>query len=128
MFADKKKMMSLRIFLTASLLVMLCAAGMAQAQSQDGQKGQAEVTDKEAKMFAQAYSAIRGIQKEYSKEVQGVEDDSQIKKLQQKYTDKMMKKVKSSGLSIKRYNEIAQSMQQDKDLQDKVKKHMQSMQ
>jgi hypothetical protein len=85
---------------------------------------QTQVSDKEATSFANAFNAVREIQKQYSQEVQGVQDESQIKELQQKYTDMMIKQVEDNGLSVDRYNEIAQAMQRDKNLQQKIEKKM----
>jgi len=129
-----KKRTGLTFLMGISLLAVLCFSGIAQAQSQSkeamqGQgQAQAQVSDKEATSFAHAYNAVRGIQKQYSQEVQGVQDKSQIKNLQKKYTNKMIKKVENNGLSVDRYNEIAQAMQRDENLREKIEKKMQSLQ
>lgn len=132
MIEQLKNRTGLTLLMGISLLAVLCFSGIAQAQSQNGKEfqgqTQAQVTDKEATSFANAYNAVRGIQEQYSQEVQGVQDKSQIKKLQQKYTDKMIEKVENNGLSVDRYNEIAQAMQRDENLRKKIEKKMQNMQ
>lgn len=127
-----KNRTGLTLLMGISLLAVLCFSGIAQAQSQNGKEfqgqAQAQVSDKEATSFAHAYNAVRGIQKQYSQEIQGVKDKSQIKNLQKKYTNKMIKKVENNGLSVDRYNEIAQAMQRDENLREKIEKKMQSLQ
>jgi hypothetical protein len=123
-----KKRTGLTFLMGISLLAVLCFSGIAQAQSQSGEamqgqgQVQTQVSDKEATSFANAFNAVREIKKQYSQEVQGVQDESKIKELQQKYTDMMIKQVEDNGLSVDRYNEIAQAMQRDKNLQQKIEK------
>lgn len=127
-----KKRTGLTFLMGISLLAVLCFSGIAQAQSQSGEamqgqgQVQTQVSDEEATSFANAFNAVRGIQEQYSQEVQGVQDESQIKELQQKYTDKMIKQVEDNGLSVDRYNEIAQAMQRDEELRQKIEKKMEA--
>ncbi|MFP4168651.1 MAG: DUF4168 domain-containing protein [Desulfonatronovibrionaceae bacterium] len=122
---------NLKLVLAFSLLMVLCAAGMAQAQDDaegmEGQEAPAEVSDSEANDFAEAFNAIRQIQEEFTQEAQGIEDDSEIRELQQTYEDKMIKEVENKGLTVQRYNEIAQAMQQDEDLRQKIEGKMSEM-
>jgi preprotein translocase subunit SecF len=132
MIKQVKKKTSLTLLMCISLLTVLCLSGVAQAQSQSGEEfqgqAQTQVSDQEATSFANAFNAVREIQKQYSQEIQGVQDESQIKKLQQKYTDKMINQVENNGLSVDRYNEIAQAMQRDESLRQKIEKKMESLQ
>ena len=118
---------NLRPVLIFTLFMVLAAFGTAQAQDDTGQmkeKAPAEITEVEVASFAKAFSGIRKIQDEYTKEAQGAGNDQDIKDLQQKYQDKMIQEVKNNGLTIKRYNEIAQAMQNDEELQNKVQSRM----
>jgi inosine-uridine nucleoside N-ribohydrolase len=74
--------------------------------------------------FAEVQKPLDEIRSEYSQRVQSTQEPEKAAKLQQEASDKMMEVVKSSGLEVETYNQIAMAVQSDPELQAKVQSMM----
>lgn len=96
-------------------------AGQKQASGQ--QQGQSFDTQTLQK-FADSANKLQSIQREFAKKLKGVKDKNKAKNIQKKMEGKMIKAVKNNGMDVKTYNAIANRMQQDKQLRQKVQQLM----
>ncbi|MGM0645126.1 MAG: DUF4168 domain-containing protein [Thermodesulfobacteriota bacterium] len=78
--------------------------------------------------FAKSYNQVYEIRQEYSSELSEMEDEEKAKELQEKYTDRMVEAVEDEGLSVEKYNEIGQAMNNDEELSKKVESMVDEMQ
>lgn len=117
----------LRTSALIALLTVFFLAGTAHAQQEYQNQPPTDVSKKEINNYAQAYTEVLKIQERYSQVVQGVKDESEIKELQQKFTQKMIDQVKKNGLTVDRYTQISQAMQHDQNLYTKVEEKIQSL-
>jgi len=74
--------------------------------------------------FADSANKLQSIQQQFAKRLKGVKDKNKAKNIQKKMEGKMIKAVKSNGMDVKTYNAIANRMQQDKQLRQKVQQLM----
>lgn len=95
------------------------AAAQQQAQQQrramQQQQVDIDVTDEMVKQYVDAREEVQSLSQKW----QGKMGDMSAQE-QQKLNQKLVKAVKSSGLSVEDYNAISVSMRQDSDLQKKV--------
>ena len=93
--------------------------GQQQAQQQrramQQQQVDIDVTDEMVKQYVDAREEVQTVSQKW----QGKMGDMSPQE-QQKLNQKLVKAVKSSGLSVEDYNAISVSMRQDSDLQKKV--------
>ncbi len=83
-----------------------------------------EISDAELADFAEVYSEVREIEQEYTEEVQQADGQEQMMQIQQEYQEKMTDKVRDSGISVERYNEIAERMHQDTELRQQIEEEI----
>jgi hypothetical protein len=80
----------------------------------------AEVSDGKLRQFVEAATEVQTVQQEYAGAIQATNEPDKAKSLQQEAQDKMVKAVEDSGLSVSEYNLIAQRLQQDPSLTNRL--------
>ena len=97
--------------------------GGQQQQGQQGYQQQQQPTDfddSELKVYAKAKNDVDDIRSEYSDALRGVEEADKARELQNKYTEKMIDAIEEKDLSVKKYNQISQAMQNSPELREKI--------
>ncbi|MBY8966295.1 DUF4168 domain-containing protein [Algiphilus sp.] len=118
-----------RLLAPAALAVAMGASGGAIAQqsgAQAGQEGAApqaealEVTDEQIANFAEAQAEVAEIGKTYTPKMQEAESKQAMQETRRKAQEEMVAAVKSSGLSVQKYNQIARAAQNDEALRSRI--------
>lgn len=112
----------------ASLMLAGSLAFSAQAVAQDIAPEpetapvvqQNQYTDQELDMFASSYQAIMEAREKYAAELEAVEDEDKSQALIARANEEINNLVGRYGLSVEKYNEIAQSLQNDPELVQRV--------
>lgn len=112
----------------ASLMLAGSLAFSAQAVAQDIAPEpetapvvqQNQHTDQELDMFASSYQAIMEAREKYAAELEAVEDEDKSQALIARANEEINNLVGRYGLSVEKYNEIAQSLQNDPELVQRV--------
>lgn len=113
---------------SAALAALLCMgtgyAGIAHAESPAGQappsQPATDVSDEQLNQFVEAATEVQTVQQEYAAEIQSTSDAEQAQTLRAEAQEKMVEAVESSGLSVSEYNLIAQQLQQDPSLANRL--------
>ena len=79
-----------------------------------------QYTDQELDMFASSYRAIMEVHEKYAAELESVEDEDKSQALIARASEEINNLVGRYGLSVEKYNEIAQSLQNDPELVQRV--------
>lgn len=113
------------LFLTVALLM---TAGPVLAQT--GQGAPQDMMDESAparefdqltlEKFAAAATDLRDIRGEYAQKLQGVQDQEQAMDIQREMGEKMVHAVQQKGLNVETYNEIANQLAVDPQLQRRI--------
>lgn len=101
----------------------------AATQSQSGQAATAPdqsapmepVTDKQLEKFVDAATDVQEVQATYAQRMQEVQDQEQAQSLRDEAQNKMVGAVEESGLSVQEFNLIAQRLQTDPELAERLK-------
>lgn len=111
--------------LTYGQTAMAQATAPAQQAPTQRQAPSVSVNDKEIQAFAVASNEIQQLRQKWMPKVQ--EAASQGPDAQQKAEDQALGEMKGavekSGLSVEKYNQIAQAAQADPDIRQKIQKH-----
>lgn len=109
-------------FMLASAPVMAqSAAEQQQAPAQQAPAQQSEsFSDNEVEKFAASYSGITEVRERFSAELQKADDAEEAHKIQQQANDEMVGVIESNDLTIQEYNAIAEAMQGDPELRERV--------
>ncbi|WP_051287796.1 DUF4168 domain-containing protein [Photobacterium halotolerans] len=113
------------IGLTVSATPAIAAEGQTQAQAQtSAQKTQPNlnVTDKELVDFANAYESVNAIRQEAITRLNGDINQETAQMIQQQASEQMVKAVEDAGLSVENYNQIANALQNDVKLRERMAK------
>lgn len=86
--------------------------------------GNEKASDKELQKFAVAYTEVIEIRKQMGQQMSQVESQEQKRKLNARAREKMQKAIKESGLTVPRFNQLAQALNSDKELQSRFQKLM----
>lgn len=81
---------------------------------------QSQYTDQELDMFASSYQAIMEVREKYAAELEAVDDEEKSRQLIARANEEISNLVGRYGLSVEKYNEIAQSLQTDPELVQRV--------
>lgn len=81
---------------------------------------QNQYTDQELDMFASSYQAIMEVRGKYAAELETLEDEEQRSQLVARANEEIGNMVGRYGLSVEKYNEIAQSLEHDPELLQRV--------
>ncbi len=106
--------------LTAALLVFMTTTVGAQQPAAE----QPQFDDATLELFASAFMQVGSIQQQYSASMGEAEDQQQMQSLQQEAQMKMAEAVRNSGLEVQTYNSIAQQLQSDTELQQRVMEYI----
>ncbi|NBB92005.1 MAG: DUF4168 domain-containing protein [Gammaproteobacteria bacterium] len=110
----------------AALALTFGLAAVAQEAQQEGQAMQQQqpetidVSDQQLEQFADAQTAIMGIQQDFSSRLQEVEDPEKARDLQRQANEEMTSAVEETGLDVESFNQIAMAIQNDPELQQKL--------
>ncbi len=91
-----------------------------QPQGQRPAAPQVELSEKKISKFSDAYAKISTIRQDYTDRMRNAEDQSKARELQQQAQSEMMAAVKETGLSVQDYNRIAQAIQRNPELRNRV--------
>lgn len=124
---------SLKLFtVTIALLFGMAATAQQQGQQQPPQQQQQQppqqqqqpetidVSDEQLEQFADAQVEIASIQQDFSARLQEVDDPEKAHDLQLEANEEMTAAVEEAGLDVESFNQIAMSIQNDPDLQQKL--------
>lgn len=117
----------IRTGLTALGAALLLSAPQAMAQpsaapqqAQPGQQQAQTFDDAQVERFADSFSEIMEIREHFSAQLQDADDAETAHELQQQANEKMIDVIENNDLSVTEYNAIAQAMQTDPELRDRV--------
>jgi hypothetical protein len=113
----------------ALIFTLICGfagTGFAQpdyAQNQASMQGaeQMEIDDSTLEQFVGVAQNLGEIRDEYVKKFEGIEDQQKAQSLQAEMNDKMISVVDNSDIDVETYNYIANQMNVDEELRNKVK-------
>ncbi|MHA7834101.1 MAG: DUF4168 domain-containing protein [Algiphilus sp.] len=118
-----------RLFAPAALAIALGASGSAIAQQNGAQADQGgaapqaqelEVTDEQLAKFVDAQAEVAEIGKTYTPKMKEAESKQAMQETRRKAQQEMVAAVKSSGLSVQTYNQIARAAQNDEALRSRI--------
>ncbi|PQA85688.1 DUF4168 domain-containing protein [Hyphococcus luteus] len=110
-----------KLLAAAAAAAAASAGPAAMAQDAAAQQQQiAPVSDKEVKKFVKAEKKIGAIVEEWSPKVQSAESQQEAQQMQKKAQTQMIAAIEKEGLSVQRYNQIAQRAQVDKQLAERL--------
>ncbi len=118
-----RKALTRKLLLAVMVSASLLAAGTVAAQDGDGfnpQTPRADFEQQELEKFAKAYVQVHDIQEEFAYEMGNTSSEQEAKNLQAEYMEKMVDVVRDEGLTVDKYNEIADALQSDPQLREKV--------
>jgi hypothetical protein len=109
--------------LAAILVLLTPVTGLAEetiSESEyatpEAQAEQIEVTDEKLQQFLSAAIQVQDVQREYVAEIQATEDPTKAETLLEEAQEEMVTVVEDSGLSVLEFNLIAQRLQNDAEL------------
>ncbi len=117
-----------------SLLLSMSLSNLATAQAQDAapefeqppEQAQptASFSDSELQSFVDVQTDLEAIREEYSARLEETDDQAAVEELQQEANKEMVEVVQSNSLDVNRYNMIAQAIQQDPALLQRIQEMM----
>lgn len=113
----------LRATAASALLSALPMSALHAQQAQQAQppaQQQAPVSDEALEQFSEAASTVREVRQEYSAEIQSTKDEEKAQALREEAQQKMVVAVQGAGLSVPEYNLIAQRLQSDGELMQRL--------
>lgn len=81
---------------------------------------QVDVKEQELKSFASAVVQLQEIKQSYSQKIGQAGDKQKAQEIQGKMQEDMRRAIKDQGLSVERYTEIGQAVQNDPELRQQV--------
>lgn len=112
-------------------LAMLALGGIPSANAQgygnppeQQQPPQAapDLSEKDLQLFAQASVKVSDISRKWQAEISKTQDPNKMTEMQRQASQEMAEAVREEGLSIKKYNVIFKSLQEDPAIRRKVEK------
>jgi hypothetical protein len=91
-----------------------------QAPTSPAQGEQAQVSDQQLQQFVTAVTGVQSVQESYAQEIEAADDPADAQDLQRAAHSDMVQAVEESGLSISEYNLIAQRLQTDPTLAQRL--------
>ena len=95
-----------------------------QAPAPQQAPGQQQVSDQQIQVFASALQKVQEIVVAYGPQIEKAKDLEQAQKLHTEAQDKMAQAVKSEGLSVQQYNQVAKLAESDPQVRSRIKAHM----
>ncbi|NEZ03838.1 DUF4168 domain-containing protein [Wenzhouxiangella sp. XN201] len=115
---------TLKLF-TVTVALLFGMAAMAQQGQQQAQPETIDVSDQQLEQFAEAQVEIASIQQDFSARLQEVDDPEKANELQLEANEEMTAAVEEAGLDVESFNQIAMSIQNDPELQQKLTEMLQ---
>jgi hypothetical protein len=106
--------------------LLLLVTGITHADPEEAtpppqdEAGAAEVSEDQLVQFVEAASEVQTVQQEYAAEIQSTQQADEAQALRQEAQEKMVAAVEGAGLSVSEYNLIAQRLQQDPALANRL--------
>ena len=109
-------------------------AGEAPPMGGEGQPGMAgevpqgePVSDEDLEAFAAAYLEVEDVQQELEAELHAAESNEQAQEIQQRAINEIRDAVEETGMDFESYGMIAQRLQQDPELIERVEETIETM-
>jgi len=115
-----------KLFVLPGLLAMLVAVPVAVAAQETApppaaeQPSAGDLDQQTKEQFAEVYGGIQEIRQEYSMKLQETEDTQKARNLQQEAQEKMIEVVEDNGMSVSRYNELANMITSNPELMAEI--------
>ncbi len=91
---------------------------------QQQQAPSVDVSDAQIDQFAEAYMEVAELRETYTDQIVQAEDAERATELQQEANSKMIEAVESTGLTVAEYNSIAEAMDADPELRERIIEHL----
>jgi hypothetical protein len=91
---------------------------------QQQQAPSVDVSDTQVQQFADAYLEVAELRETYTDQIVQAEDAERATELQQEANSKMIEAVESTGLTVAEYNSIAEAMDADPELRERIIEHL----
>ncbi|GEM_PF-6710966 len=101
-------------------ILILVAAFMAMPAALAEDSSSSDFERQELETFLQARADVLDIQEEYSNRLQSAEDDQAVADLQSEVREKMAAAVEDAGITVEKFNRIAQAAQNDPDVAEEL--------
>lgn len=115
-----------KILMSAATIGLLSTGGMATvANAQDsymppqGQQQQMNVTDAQLQEFAEAQAAVGQVQSNFQSQAQAAETQEEMKIIQQQANEQMVQAIQRTDLSLQEYNQLANLVQANPQVQQR---------
>lgn len=114
------------IFTAALALIVSPAIAQAQdgyqgnAANPTGQQQQMNFDQATLQQFASAATQLSQIHNEFAEKLEGVQDQEKAMDMQRQANEQMVQAVENEGISVEKYNAIANQMNQDPELRQQV--------
>lgn len=105
------------LLLAASPVAVMAQQAAPAAPAQD-------VTDADIEHFANAVLAVEDIRQTYEKALATTDDEGEKTSLQKEAQEKMVDAIENEGLTVERYQVVAQAVQSDPAMWEKVQQHL----
>ena len=113
--------------LGAAMFAMMAIPGQSVAQAAEGAQqdakihlAQAAVDEGTIEKFADAFVEVQRVREALTVELQEIEDERKANELVQEARNEMVAAVEEKGLSVDEYNEVANQMDSNPDLRERV--------
>ncbi len=106
-------------------LVLTPTLGLSQQYGDAGQNTQSEVSGQDIKAFANAQLEVSRVRQQYQTRLSNAGNQDEQQALVQEMNEKLVAALKDEGLSVEKYNEIFNAVQNDADLRERVTEMMQ---
>lgn len=81
-----------------------------------------DLSEKDLQLFAQASVKVSDISRKWQAEISKTQNPNKMTEMQRQASQEMAEAVREEGLSIKKYNAIFKSLQEDPSIRQKVEK------
>lgn len=118
-------------FITGGLMAAALAVGLsgpAMAGNAGGSGEQQRVSEDKLEQFAEAYADIRSVRAEYVPKLQQAEGEQEKAQLQEEGQQEMVEAIRSNGMEVGEYQQIGRRLNNDEQLQERLKQVMQEQQ
>jgi len=95
-----------------------------QQAPQQGQQQQQNFSDQDLQAYASAAIEISELQQEFQGQMQNAESAEDQQAVQEEANEAMIQAIRDAGLSLEKYNQIATAAQNDQELAQKIRSHM----
>jgi hypothetical protein len=112
-------------FFVLMALVLTPTLGLSQQYGDTAQNTQTEVSGEDMKSFANAQIQVSKVRQEYRTRLSNASTQDEQQALIQEMNEKLVAALKDEGLSVEKYNEIFDAVQNDDALRERISDMMQ---